>query len=822
MPDETTILSLPHILPSQAQKHVTHNEALRLLDVTVQLTVLQRTLASPPASPVLGDRHIVAAAASEAWAGRPLDIALWNGTAWEFTNALQGWRAYVVAEAAMVVFDGTGWTAVVGGVAQFTQVGVGMAPSGTNKLAVDSAAALFTNPGGSHQLAINKGSAAATGSVLYQQGYLTRAEVGLVGDNNLTVKVSPDGTSFATALTVDKDNGRASIAQPMRLVPMVGDAASVADGFLWYNSTTGKFRARQGGATVDLIAAGGGGGSVFSDAAFTLQDNLDLTKQAAFQLSGLTTGTTRTYDLPNASGVVALLSGTQTFSGTTVFSAPVTHSGTTDFSGTVTVSAPALTLGNSALASTVSLANGATTTGVSKMVNLGTGGQSGSTTTVNIGSNVVGVLGGIGMNQPTTFGSSAFFNGAATFNAAATLTGPTTVSAATASIGTAASASTIGIGTGATTSGVTKAVNIGTAGLSGSTTTITLGSNTGGALGQTVVNSAALAVNATSVTMPSANASIAQLGLGGATADATNRLAVDAPGILFNHAGTSIEATLNKASAADNARISFKTGFSTRAQFGLSGSDDFALRVSADGATFNDGFSVAAASGTVSLAKPVVLGAQASDPVAPMDGTLWYNSTSAQLKARVAGETRNLDGQRDVPFLTPVSGEFILTTMGASGTMTALAGVAGRVDLYPFTARADIVVTGIAVNCTALVAAALGKMVIYSSDVDGRPNALLTETATVDFSTTGVKTATAALTLRQGLTYWLGLRTSSTASTSTWSVNSTPDINGGTPVVTSRKVLRRTVAFATAAPATWGFLSSEINTATAPAIWLRV
>ena len=821
MPDQTTILSLPHILPSQAQKHVTHNEALRLLDVTVQLTVLQRTLASPPVSPVLGDRYIVAAAPSGAWTGYPQNIALWNGTAWEIFAALQGWRAYVVAEAAMVVFDGAGWSTVVGGVAQFTQVGVGMASSGTNKLAVESGAALFTNPAGSHQLAINKGSAAATGSVLYQQGYLTRAEVGLVGDNNLTVKVSADGTSFATALTVDKDNGRASMVQPMRLVPMVGDAASVADGFLWYNSTTGKFRARQGGATVDLITAVGGG-SVFSDAALVLQDNLDLTKQAAFQLSGLTTGTTRIYDLPNASGVVALLSGTQTFSGTTVFSAPVTHSGTTDFSGTVTVSAPVVTLGSSALASTVNLGNGATTTGVTKMVNLATGGQSGSTTTVNIGSNVVGVLGGIGMHQPTTFASSSFYNGAATFNAAVTLAGTTTVSAPMASVGTSAAASTLGIGTGATTSGVTKAVNIGTAGLAGSTTTITLGSAIGGALGQTVVNSASLAVNATSVTMPAANATVAQLGVGGATADATNRLSVDAPGVLFNHAGSSIEATLNKASAPDNARITFKTGFSTRAQFGLSGSDDFALRVSADGAAFNDGFSVAAASGSVSLAKPVILGGQASDPVTPVDGTLWYNSTSGQLKGRITGETRNLDGQREVPFLIPVSGEFILTTMGASGAMAALAGAANRVDLYPFTARADIVVTGIAINCTVLLAAALGKMVIYSSDVDGRPNALLTETATVDLSAVGVKTATAALTLRQGVTYWLGLRSSSTASTSTWSVNSTPDINGGAPVLTSRKVLRRTLNFATAASATWGFLSSEITTVAAPAIWLRV
>ena len=59
MSDITTHLLLPYILASQAQKHVTHNEALRLLDAMVQLSVLDRDLTSPPASPADGDRHIV-------------------------------------------------------------------------------------------------------------------------------------------------------------------------------------------------------------------------------------------------------------------------------------------------------------------------------------------------------------------------------------------------------------------------------------------------------------------------------------------------------------------------------------------------------------------------------------------------------------------------------------------------------------------------------------------------------------------------------------------------------------------------------------------
>ena len=43
MPDTTNIQSLPLIQPAQAQKHVTHNEALKILDLIVQMSVASRT-----------------------------------------------------------------------------------------------------------------------------------------------------------------------------------------------------------------------------------------------------------------------------------------------------------------------------------------------------------------------------------------------------------------------------------------------------------------------------------------------------------------------------------------------------------------------------------------------------------------------------------------------------------------------------------------------------------------------------------------------------------------------------------------------------------
>lgn len=82
MPDIFPTLSLPYLLPSQAQKHVTHNEALQLLDVAVQTSVVDRDRAEPPGSPAVGDCHIVAAGASGGWAGQTGKIAQYNGTDW--------------------------------------------------------------------------------------------------------------------------------------------------------------------------------------------------------------------------------------------------------------------------------------------------------------------------------------------------------------------------------------------------------------------------------------------------------------------------------------------------------------------------------------------------------------------------------------------------------------------------------------------------------------------------------------------------------------------------------------------------------------------
>ncbi len=48
---DTARLHLPLLAAAQAQKHVTHNEALSALDAIIHLSVLDRQIDSPPPSP---------------------------------------------------------------------------------------------------------------------------------------------------------------------------------------------------------------------------------------------------------------------------------------------------------------------------------------------------------------------------------------------------------------------------------------------------------------------------------------------------------------------------------------------------------------------------------------------------------------------------------------------------------------------------------------------------------------------------------------------------------------------------------------------------
>lgn len=106
---DTPHLALPYIEAAQAQKHVTHNDALDRLDVFAQLAVESRTLTAPPGSPADGACYIVAAGATGAWSGWDLDLAAFVGGAWLRLTRKSGMKAWVKAERLTVTCEDGIW-----------------------------------------------------------------------------------------------------------------------------------------------------------------------------------------------------------------------------------------------------------------------------------------------------------------------------------------------------------------------------------------------------------------------------------------------------------------------------------------------------------------------------------------------------------------------------------------------------------------------------------------------------------------------------------------------------------------------------------------
>src|SRR3712207_624518 len=100
----TPHLALPLLAAAQAQKHVTHNEALASLDALVQLAVKERNRTAAPGAPTEGDRFLVGAGATGAFANQDGNIALFDLGAWRFFTPRAGWQVYVEAEDLLVLF----------------------------------------------------------------------------------------------------------------------------------------------------------------------------------------------------------------------------------------------------------------------------------------------------------------------------------------------------------------------------------------------------------------------------------------------------------------------------------------------------------------------------------------------------------------------------------------------------------------------------------------------------------------------------------------------------------------------------------------------
>ncbi|MCT4607914.1 MAG: DUF2793 domain-containing protein [Pelagimonas sp.] len=211
MPDLSARLSLPYLLPAQAQKHVTHNEALARLDLLVQLTLKGVAVNTPPSSPAQGDVTAIGDTPTGDWAGQAAGtLASWDGNSWVFIPPQSGWVAMDTVTSSIRYWDGTAWAPVEADLSNLALLGINATADTTNRLSISADATLLNHAGDGHQLKLNKATAADTASLLYQTNWSGRAEMGTTGDDDFAIKVSADGSSWVTALQFAAATGIAS------------------------------------------------------------------------------------------------------------------------------------------------------------------------------------------------------------------------------------------------------------------------------------------------------------------------------------------------------------------------------------------------------------------------------------------------------------------------------------------------------------------------------------------------------------------------------------------------------------------------------------
>lgn len=202
MQDVTDNFQFPFLLPDQAQKHVTHNEALQRVDALMQL-VIRATLSAPPQNPAEGTCYAVSATPAAVWSGLAGQIALYQDGRWSFLSPKAGWIAYLQEAGMLCRHDGQAWQPVSPPDQQLLSLGINATADSTNRFALSSAASLFNHAGSGHQLKINRADDAATASLLFQSNWSGRAEMGLAGDNNFSIKASANGAAWKTGLIMD-------------------------------------------------------------------------------------------------------------------------------------------------------------------------------------------------------------------------------------------------------------------------------------------------------------------------------------------------------------------------------------------------------------------------------------------------------------------------------------------------------------------------------------------------------------------------------------------------------------------------------------------
>ncbi len=218
---QTNRLKIFYVAPAQAQTYITINEGFRQFDRFAQINVLARDVEAEPSDPENGVAYILPAnATGDHWGEAKKNALAFYDQGWQIIEPQEGFQLWVESEKIALVFSGEDWIDLP--VSKAKKLGVNSEPDNINRLSVKSDAELLTHddvtPGtGDARKIINKRSAEHTASVVFQNAYQGRTELGLMGEDAFAIKTSSNGSDFNTSFRLSAEENVIELFHPLKI-----------------------------------------------------------------------------------------------------------------------------------------------------------------------------------------------------------------------------------------------------------------------------------------------------------------------------------------------------------------------------------------------------------------------------------------------------------------------------------------------------------------------------------------------------------------------------------------------------------------------------